>query len=180
MISTELQSKEGVEEDLTKKEVKTVSFEENTQENKTAKFAKQEVKSEDTIVICKTELNKKEIERSFKAESGSDHSTAQIKLEETESAYQETGTATEVVQKSGKKEINEELVLVQKPVSVLETETIDKNFNSCKVVKNGNIEKPSTVLTGVKQVENYCVAVEVNVDVDDMSRKYSGLSSSRG
>lgn len=49
------------------------------------------------------------------------------------------------------------------------------------LVQNGEVHKTQTaVLTGIRQVENFHVGVEVNVDVDDMSRRYSGLSSSKG
>lgn len=66
-------------------------------------------------------------------------------------------------------------------ISATKTEIIEKRLNSIEnVQETEGVEKSAALLTGVKQVENFHVAVEVNVDVDDMSRRYSGLSSSRG
>lgn len=133
--------------------------------------------------VGKTEESKKEscIGSSVERKDGSLQfatSSEQIKQESKEFTQlkENTGnTKVQQIESVPQKKATEQIV------PATQTEIIEKNCHSTEIIKNGDrTENSPTVLTSVKQVENFHVAVEVNVDVDDMSRKYSGLSSSRG
>lgn len=102
----------------------------------------------------------------------------EIKQKEKESAVLETQSGKTTQQQANnltQKETTERFV------AQAQADIIEKSSNGTEVVSNGvSVEKATSLLTGVREVENFHVAVEVNVDVDDMSRKYSGISSSRG
>lgn len=76
---------------------------------------------------------------------------------------------------------NGEVTLTQKAVEVQKkVESVAVSNTSVQSEnKLHSAEKEKTVCVTQKQVDNFCVGVQVNVEVDDMSRKYtSGLSSS--
>lgn len=129
----------------------------------------------------KSDHTKKEkrVEVNFKGEDNSlQRSTKETKQEENKFSVLETRSAKTTVEQAKASTQKEH---IEKLVPATQTEVIEKSTNNTEVVKNGERDgKAQTLLTGVKQVENFHVAIEVNVDVDDMSRKYSGLSSSRG
>lgn len=99
-------------------------------------------------------------------------------------AQQRTAKTTEEQLATDSRASNKQVeILTKQPVSIQQVSTVEQSSRLTEVVQNGgSVGEPTatTVLTGVKQVENFYVGVEVNVDVEDMSRKYSGLSSSRG
>lgn len=106
-----------------------------------------------------------------------------IEVEQSKPVQVQQTTTEEQIAIDSRASTNQVHKLEEPPVSIQPVSTVEQSSRLTKVVQNGGSVGESaatTVLTGVKQVENFYVGVEVNVDVEDMSRKYSGLSSSRG
>lgn len=201
LISTELESRQLAEQDLSTEEVKPLltqqhqPLKELEQASHTTKDAKvsskietakstQQLDIKSEVVITETKKAVEISSETFKSDETNKEKRVEINLvredkqKEKESAVLETQSAKTTLQQANNSTQKE---TTEKFVAQAQTDIIEESSNSTEVVRNGvSVEKAPSLLTGVREVENFHVAVEVNVDVDDMSRKYSGLSSSRG